>query len=91
MPDPKGPYMRGSITDFMPDPLTPLFATMGVPAINAGMQRTIGGRLAASRRPGQLFDHHQRLCLSARETGLPGLVWMLFRMVPALPRLLAQR
>ena len=33
--------MRGSITDFLPDPLTPLFATLAVPAINRGMQRTM--------------------------------------------------
>jgi pyruvate,water dikinase len=29
LPDPKGKYGRGSVTDFLPDPLTPLFATLG--------------------------------------------------------------
>jgi phosphohistidine swiveling domain-containing protein len=38
MPDPKGQYLRTSIIDFMPDPLTPLFATMGLSVINAGLQ-----------------------------------------------------
>jgi phosphohistidine swiveling domain-containing protein len=32
-PNPKGQYMRGSIVDMMPDPLSPLFATLGLPAI----------------------------------------------------------
>ncbi len=33
LPNPKGQYMRGSIVDMMPDPLSPLFATLGLPAI----------------------------------------------------------
>ena len=37
LPDPKGTYMRASIVDLMPDPLTPLFGTMGLSAINAGI------------------------------------------------------
>jgi pyruvate,water dikinase len=37
MPDPKGRYMRASIVDLMPDPLSPLFATMGLSAINRGI------------------------------------------------------
>ena len=37
MPNPKGQYMRASIIDLMPDPLTPLFATMGLSAINNGI------------------------------------------------------
>ncbi|GAG99779.1 unnamed protein product, partial [marine sediment metagenome] len=37
MPDPKGQYMRQSIVDLMPDPLSPLFATLGLSAINDGI------------------------------------------------------
>jgi pyruvate,water dikinase len=37
MPDPKGQYMRQSIVDLMPDPLSPLFATLGLSAINNGI------------------------------------------------------
>ena len=39
LPDPKGQYMRNSIVDLMPDPLSPLFATMGLAAINDAMGR----------------------------------------------------
>ena len=84
--------MRGSITDLMPDPLTPLFATMGVPAINAAMGRTFRGVDRRQALPsGGLFDHNQRLCLHAHKAGLSGLVWVLFRMGPALPRAAQRR
>jgi pyruvate,water dikinase len=32
-PKPKGIYMRGSVVDLMPDPLSPLFASLGIPAL----------------------------------------------------------
>jgi phosphohistidine swiveling domain-containing protein len=37
LPNPKGRYMRASIVDMMPDPLSPLFATMGLSAYNASL------------------------------------------------------
>jgi len=89
MPDPKGPYMRGSITDFMPDPLTPLFATVGVPAINRAMARTleelIGGSLSALE--GYLTTINDYAYLHVK-LGCRDWLWVLFRMGPALPRLL---
>ncbi len=39
MPDPKGQYVRASIAELMPEPLTPLFGTLGRAAINAGTQK----------------------------------------------------
>jgi pyruvate,water dikinase len=39
LPDPRGKYMRASIIELMPDPLTPLFATLGRIEINKGYQR----------------------------------------------------
>ena len=35
----KGPFSRGSIVDFLPDPLSPLFATLGRDRYNAGEER----------------------------------------------------
>jgi phosphohistidine swiveling domain-containing protein len=89
MPDPKGPYMRGSIADFMPDPLTPLFATMGVPAINAGMQRTMvetigSGTIALDDYLTTINDYAYLYV----NLGCRGWAWVLFRMLPAIPRLL---
>ena len=39
MPKPKGHYMRTSIIDLMPDPLSPLFITLGLPAISRGIDQ----------------------------------------------------
>ncbi|MGE5123613.1 MAG: PEP/pyruvate-binding domain-containing protein [Acidobacteriaceae bacterium] len=33
LPNPKGQYLRGSIVDMLPDPVSPLFATMAIPSI----------------------------------------------------------
>ena len=41
LPKPGGRYMRGSIVDFMADPLSPLFATMGLPSVVAGIRDTM--------------------------------------------------
>jgi phosphohistidine swiveling domain-containing protein len=89
MPDPKGPYMRGSISDFMPDPLTPLFLTIGVPAINAGMGRTMKQMIGGDPSILESFittinDYaYQYVKLGCRDW-----LWVLFRMLPAIPRLL---
>ncbi|GAA2432389.1 PEP/pyruvate-binding domain-containing protein [Actinomadura vinacea] len=32
LPDPKGKYTRGSVMELLPEPLSPLFATLGIPA-----------------------------------------------------------
>jgi phosphohistidine swiveling domain-containing protein len=91
MPDPKGPYMRGSIADFMPDPLTPLFLTLGVPAINAAMQRTmvetIGSQTAALENYLTTINDYAYLYVNL---GCRDWLWVLFRMGPAIPRLFRQ-
>ncbi|GAA5077517.1 PEP/pyruvate-binding domain-containing protein [Nocardia iowensis] len=33
LPDPHGKYMRASVMELLPDPLSPLFATLGIPAL----------------------------------------------------------
>ncbi len=42
MPDPKGQYVRASVAELLPNPLTPLFATLGRAAINADTRRLMG-------------------------------------------------
>ena len=47
LPDPKGRYARGSVVEFIPDPLTPLFGTLGAAIIDANTRRlfaAIAGR-----------------------------------------------
>ena len=89
MPDPDGPYMRGSIADFMPDPLTPLFRTIAVPAINQAMKRTmaetIGGQASLLDNYLTTINNYAYLYVKIKFNDW---MWILFKMVPALPRLL---
>jgi len=39
LPKPKGKYIRASVIELLPDPLSPLFATLGLPAWNRAMKR----------------------------------------------------
>ena len=49
LPDPKGRYLRASIIDLMPDPLSPLFATMGLSAYNSSLAQALAD-LTGSKR-----------------------------------------
>jgi len=39
LPHPKGSYSRTNIVELLPDPLTPLFGTLGLEAVNTGTRR----------------------------------------------------
>lgn len=39
LPQPKGKYIRASVIELLPDPLSPLFATLGLSAWNEAMKR----------------------------------------------------
>jgi len=91
MPDPKGRYMRASIVDLMPDPLSPLFETLGLAAINRGI-----GRMSKDmfKLPEDTFSDlvltingyaYEGVSFSGRQWLL-----MLVRMVPAFPRMLRE-
>jgi len=91
MPDPKGRYMRASIVDLLPDPLSPLFETLGLAAINRGI-----GAMSKDmfKLPEDTFSDlmltingyaYQETSFSCRQWLL-----MLVRMVPAFPRMLRE-
>jgi len=89
MPDPKGRYLRTSIIDFMPDPLSPLFATMGLRALNAGfvrLSRYIGGSDAAFL--GESFFTINGYAYLKANYSAGEWWWMLSRMLPSFPRML---
>jgi phosphohistidine swiveling domain-containing protein len=50
LPDLKGRYMRASIVDMMPDPLSPLFATMGISAYNASLSQAMTDVVRTKKR-----------------------------------------
>ena len=91
MPDPKGQYMRPSIADLMPDPLSPLFATMGLSAISRGI-----GLMSKDmfNLPEDTFSNllltingyaYEQVSFSFHQWFL-----MLTRLAPAVPRMLRQ-
>ncbi len=90
MPDPDGKYMRGSIIDLMPDPLTPLFKSMAVSGISNGIRQSLDdliGGVPSDFLLNYVATINDYAYLNADFTG-KDLRWMLFRMTPALPRLL---
>ncbi|MGI5837223.1 MAG: PEP/pyruvate-binding domain-containing protein, partial [Chloroflexota bacterium] len=55
LPKPKGKYARSSIIELMPEPLTPLFASMGEREINQGYRRFTVGIKVANVLPDPFF------------------------------------
>jgi pyruvate,water dikinase len=89
LPDPDGKYMRTSIIDLMPDPLTPLFGTLGLAALNAGLVR-LAGQIAKAEPvfPDDTMvlinDYvYMKVQFTRREW-----LWMRTRMTPGFPRML---
>jgi pyruvate,water dikinase len=53
LPNPKGHYYRTSVIELLPDPLSPLFATLGLPAWGRATKETLGSVGLASMFPGE--------------------------------------
>ena len=88
-PDPKGSYLRGSVVDLMPDPLSPLFITLGIPTFMRQMQ-PMGKRVIGSE-PVLGEDYFTSINAYAyMNSKFPprGWIWILFHLLPAYPRLL---
>ena len=92
MPNPKGQYMRGSVVDILPDPLSPLFATLGIPAVaRVGIKQVM--RPLTRSEPELPADYittiHGYAYLSASYTPRQWW-WILTRMLPSFPRILRE-
>jgi hypothetical protein len=53
LPNPKGQYYRTGVIELLPDPLSPLFATLGLPAWGRATKETLGSVGLASMFPGE--------------------------------------
>src|SRR6266571_1604342 len=51
LPQPKGHYMRGSVLELLPDPLSPLFATLGLPAFSRATSALLSSMGVANMFP----------------------------------------
>ncbi len=88
MPDPKSKYIRASIIDLMPDPVSPLFTTMAFKAYDAGITRAMSD---VTRSKAELPEHFLTINdYVYSDTRLNGkqIWWMLTRMLPSFPRMI---
>ena len=89
LPNPKGIYMRTSIADLMPSPLSPLFATWAMPTLTDQM-KPLCTRMGLGEPvwPENFYTSINRYAYV--NVGYPPKtwLWMIFRMLPAYPRLL---
>ena len=89
IPDPKGVYMRGSVVDLMPDPLSPLFVSMGIETMKEQM-KPLGKRLTRIQ-PNLHDDYYTSINSYAyMNAHIPAKAWgwILFGLLPSYPRLL---
>ncbi len=92
LPNPKGQYMRGSIVDIMPDPVSPLFATLAIPAVaRVGIKQVLG---PLTRSEPDLPDDY---ILTINDYAYMGIAytprqwwWILTRMIVAFPRIIRE-
>jgi rifampicin phosphotransferase len=89
IPEPKGVYMRGSVVDLMPDPLSPLFVSLGIETMKEQM-KPLGKRLTRIQ-PNLHDDYYTSINSYAyMNAHIPtkALPWILFGLLPSYPRLL---
>jgi pyruvate,water dikinase len=88
LPDPKGQYMRMSIIDLLPDTVSPLFDSLAIPALLAGMVKV--GRILTRSEPALPEGYviiinsyaYMQSNFSAREWW-----WMIAHLLPSYPRM----
>jgi pyruvate,water dikinase len=88
-PNPKGVYMRTSIADLMPIPLSPLYSTWAIPVLRAQM-KPLGARLGMGL-PVLQEDYYTAINSYAyMNAAFPAKAWwwIITGMLPAYPRLL---
>jgi pyruvate,water dikinase len=88
-PDPNGVYMRGSVVDLMPDPLSPLFVTLGMQTL---MEQFAPMARRVIRSEPVIPDNYYTTINNYGyvNSNLPARSWwwMLTKVIPAYPRLL---
>ncbi|HSF80829.1 MAG TPA: PEP/pyruvate-binding domain-containing protein [Anaerolineales bacterium] len=92
LPKPKGQYMRGSLVDLMPNPVSPLFISMGMPAIaDMGITRVM--RVLTRSEPALPRDYITTINSYAYMCGAFNRSewwWILTRMLPSFMRLMRE-
>ena len=88
-PLPKGIYMRTSVVDLMPDPLSPLFASLGIPTMVAQMY-PLGKYLTRMQPilPEGYFTTINTYAYMNAHFSAKAWWWILFGLIPSYPRML---
>ena len=88
-PRPKAIYMRASVVDLMPDPLSPLFASLGIPILVDQMFR-LSSTMTRSKPdlPEDYFTTINGYGYMNASYSARGWWWIVFSMLPAFPRML---
>jgi pyruvate,water dikinase len=90
-PNPKGQYMRASVADFMPNPVSPLFETLAIPSIaRVGVKEVMR---PLTRSEPQLPDYILTINSYAYINGTYTLRewwWILTRMMLSMPRIMRE-
>jgi len=91
-PNPKGQYMRGSVVDLLPDPVSPLFATLAIPAVShVGIKQVLG---PLTRSEPALPDDYITTINDYLYMGVAFTPrqwwWILTRMMASFPRIMRQ-
>jgi len=89
LPDPKGIFMRGSVVDLMPDPLSPLFLTLGIPSFRRQMRPMAKRLTGAEPDLGEhYFTHINTYAYMCSRFPPRGWWWVMTRLLPAYPRMM---
>jgi len=91
LPDPKGQYMRSSVADLMPNPLSPLFETLAVPTIARDGVKEVMRPLTRSepRLPDYILTINSYVYINGTYT-LREWWWILTRMMLSMPRIMRE-
>ena len=91
LPNPKGQYMRASVADFMPNPVSPLFETLSVPAVARVGVKEVMRPLTRSepKLPDYILTINSYVYINGTYT-LREWWWILTRMMLSFPRLLRE-
>jgi len=90
LPNPKGRYMRSSVLELLPDPLSPLFATLGLPAWSAAsvvLFKSLGTRDIFSDEVLTTINGYGYYNFSFTPAQTAKMVLAMPRMLAAIPRL----
>jgi len=91
LPNPKGQYMRASVADFMPNPVSPLFETLSIPAIARVGVKEVLRPLTRSEPmlPDYILTINSYVYINGTYT-LREWWWILTRMILSMPRMLRE-